>query len=319
MQLKRVTTHPRRIKRLYAGGPKARAIYAPGGLAAKLRAAREHNTADRTMSVAGRPPANEDGTRTYRLALPGSTGGESPPSGDDSPNSGGSAPEPGPETRCPHCGEWDPGFIDANFDGCPVTCEGCGHNTTLGVWRATADDADVLELRCHRCGCEAGSLGMHTYGDHCFPCFCSCHEGAVDAEEGLDIKNDPDDEEDETVLYRGERGANTTYSENRSRARLKSFTRVTKNGEQLPCREDVLRIGQLRDWGPAATRMSRDRLALDLCCDVLGDADRAIEVYQLVSRTLIAKIPVDDWQITAEKLRRGIEAIEAAQDGEVHR
>lgn len=102
MQTKKVDTGRPEIKRMHAGGETARAIYSTGGLADRLRRARHHNTADRSMGI-GRPAQNEDGTRTYRLALEPSD-------------------EPAPQEQCPRCGQshGDPG--QEVVHGLLITC-----------------------------------------------------------------------------------------------------------------------------------------------------------------------------------------------------
>jgi len=54
-------------------------------------------------------------------------------------------PERAPlNTRCPNCGAPDPGLIDSRSAAQPVTCDGCGHESTLGRWQATADLTDAI-------------------------------------------------------------------------------------------------------------------------------------------------------------------------------
>ena len=63
-------------------------------------------------------------------------------------------------------------------------------------------------------------------------------------------------------------------------------------------------------WNGAATAAGRRSLALALAADVLGDDQRALEVYQRLQFRLVASLPDEDWVLTEGQLRAAIDAIE---------
>lgn len=52
------------------------------------------------------------------------------------------------------------------------------------------------------------------------------------------------------------------------------------------------------------------QLALALAADVLGDDDRAQDVYQRLKARLICTLPKDSWELTEDRIRSAVEAIE---------
>jgi Family of unknown function (DUF6166) len=67
------------------------------------------------------------------------------------------------------------------------------------------------------------------------------------------------------------------------------------------------------EWGYGGSGPAQ--LALALACDVLGDVQRALRVYQRLKWRLIAGIEADVWTITDEELLRVIYACELENAG----
>lgn len=65
------------------------------------------------------------------------------------------------------------------------------------------------------------------------------------------------------------------------------------------------------EWGIAAGGPAQ--LALALAADVLGDDQRAQEVYQRLKSRLVARLPDEGWVLTENRIRDAIEAIEQAR------
>lgn len=65
------------------------------------------------------------------------------------------------------------------------------------------------------------------------------------------------------------------------------------------------------EWGYAGSGPAQ--LALALAIDVLGDEDRALNVYQRLKFKVVGRLPVEGWTITEEKLREVIEGIESSR------
>lgn len=221
----KVTTPSPQIKRRVIGGPTARGIYGHDGLASRLRKAREHNTMDRTYGI-GRPPMNDDGTRTYMLV------------------------EPPPRE--------------------PVHLEG----------------------HCDRCCCPDATAGEFVVDGHLVTCHCDCH--------------------DDKVVYHGERRSTRRRGTHDHQRRRHAYTVITRDGKSVQCREDVRRLAHSRDWGPRSTRSTRERLALDLCIDLLDDIERSLAIYERLAEELFAKLTSGDWTISARELRRLVEILEAS-------
>jgi hypothetical protein len=64
--------------------------------------------------------------------------------------------------------------------------------------------------------------------------------------------------------------------------------------------------GLTSDPGPA-------QLALALAADVLGDDDRAQDVYQRLKFKVVGRLPKDGWSLTEDQLRQAIADIEQEQ------
>ncbi len=56
------------------------------------------------------------------------------------------------------------------------------------------------------------------------------------------------------------------------------------------------------------------QLALALAADVLGDDDRAQEVYQRLKARLVGGLPHEGWVLTEQRVRAAIDAIEQERD-----
>ena len=65
------------------------------------------------------------------------------------------------------------------------------------------------------------------------------------------------------------------------------------------------------EWGYGGSGPAQ--LALALAADVLGDDDKAQEVYQRLKFRLISRLPEDGWSLTEGRLRAAIDAIEREQ------
>jgi Family of unknown function (DUF6166) len=65
------------------------------------------------------------------------------------------------------------------------------------------------------------------------------------------------------------------------------------------------------EWGYSGSGPAQ--LALALAVDVLGDADRAQEVYQRLKFKLVGSLPHEGWIISEDRIRTAIEAIEQEQ------
>jgi hypothetical protein len=62
------------------------------------------------------------------------------------------------------------------------------------------------------------------------------------------------------------------------------------------------------EWGFAGSGPAQ--LALALAADVLGDDDKALDVYQQLKFKLIGGLPSDGWTLTEDRIRTIISAIE---------
>jgi hypothetical protein len=62
------------------------------------------------------------------------------------------------------------------------------------------------------------------------------------------------------------------------------------------------------EWGYAGSGPAQ--LALALAADVLGDDDRAQDVYQQLKFKLVGRLPKDGWMLTEGQVRAAIDAIE---------
>jgi hypothetical protein len=61
-------------------------------------------------------------------------------------------------------------------------------------------------------------------------------------------------------------------------------------------------------WGYGGSGPAQ--LALALAADVLGDDDRAQDIYQRLKFKLIGSLPEEGWSLSEKRLREVIEAIE---------
>jgi hypothetical protein len=87
-----------------------------------------------------------------------------------------------------------------------------------------------------------------------------------------------------------------------------------KESRPLALRHDLRHHSQEFNWsyggsGPA-------QLALALAADVLGDDERAEDVYQRLKFVLVGGLPQEGWMLTEERLRRAIDAIEREEGRE---
>lgn len=69
------------------------------------------------------------------------------------------------------------------------------------------------------------------------------------------------------------------------------------------------------EWGYSGSGPAQ--LALALAADVLGDDDRAQEVYQRLKFKLVGGLPDEDWVLSEGRILAAIEAIE--QESELRR
>jgi hypothetical protein len=66
------------------------------------------------------------------------------------------------------------------------------------------------------------------------------------------------------------------------------------------------------EWGYSGSGPAQ--LALALAADVLGDDDKAQELYQQLKFKVIGRLPHEGWVLTEQSLRAALEAIEQQQD-----
>ena len=62
------------------------------------------------------------------------------------------------------------------------------------------------------------------------------------------------------------------------------------------------------EWGYSGSGPAQ--LALALAADVLGDDDRAQDIYQRLKSKLVAGLPHEEWVLTEHRVRAAIDAIE---------
>jgi hypothetical protein len=62
------------------------------------------------------------------------------------------------------------------------------------------------------------------------------------------------------------------------------------------------------EWGYSGSGPAQ--LALALAADVLGDNDRARDVYQRLKFKLVGGLPREGWELTEDRIRSAVEAIE---------
>ncbi len=86
---------------------------------------------------------------------------------------------------------------------------------------------------------------------------------------------------------------------------------VEQDGEctGLPPRHDLRNHSTSGyEWGYGGSGPAQ--LALALAADVLGDDDRAQDVYQQLKFTLVGRLPHEGWVLTESRIRHAIETIE---------
>jgi len=91
---------------------------------------------------------------------------------------------------------------------------------------------------------------------------------------------------------------------------------VHEPGEEprpLDMRPDLRLHSSSFEWGYAGSGPAQ--LALALAADVLGDDERAEDVYQELKRKLVGRLPQDGWSLTEERLREIIARIERGREG----
>lgn len=77
----------------------------------------------------------------------------------------------------------------------------------------------------------------------------------------------------------------------------------------LPPRHDLRELApQGFDWSASGTGPAQ--LALALAADCLGDDAKALEVYQALQAKLVARLPLEGWELTEAQLRRAIDGLE---------
>jgi hypothetical protein len=89
---------------------------------------------------------------------------------------------------------------------------------------------------------------------------------------------------------------------------------VEENGEftTLPLRLDLRNHSPTGvEWGYGGSGPAQ--LALALAADVLGDDDRAEDVYQRLKFKVIGSLPHEGWVLTEARLRSAIDGIEQEQ------
>ncbi len=89
---------------------------------------------------------------------------------------------------------------------------------------------------------------------------------------------------------------------------------VEEDGEvsSLHPRNDLRNHSELFEWGYGGSGPAQ--LALALAADVLGDDDRAQQVYQRLKFRIIGGLPHEGWELTEQRVRAAIDAIEQEHD-----
>lgn len=122
---------------------------------------------------------------------------------------------------------------------------------------------------------------------------------------------DTSDETTEQVRYRGYRGQLADS--------VRPHTIVHRGDEPLKRREDLLPGGgdTQRNWGRSASLKSRQRLAVDLLADALGDDDeRVLELYELVAEKLVRWLGRNEWVLTDRQLLDAVEGLDRVVCGD---
>jgi hypothetical protein len=66
------------------------------------------------------------------------------------------------------------------------------------------------------------------------------------------------------------------------------------------------------EWGYGGSGPAQ--LALALAADLLGDDDRAQEMYQRLKFKVVGSLPHDGWELSEDRLRAAVEVIERERD-----
>ena len=85
---------------------------------------------------------------------------------------------------------------------------------------------------------------------------------------------------------------------------------VEEDGERtlLDLRKDLRLHSSEANWGYGGSGPAQ--LALALAADVLGDDDKALDVYQRLKFKLVGGLPHEGWVLTEGQIRSAIDAIE---------
>jgi hypothetical protein len=79
----------------------------------------------------------------------------------------------------------------------------------------------------------------------------------------------------------------------------------------LDLRLDLRKHSAEFEWGYGGSGPAQ--MALALAADVLGDDDKAQDVYQKLKFKVVGGLPHEGWRLTEDRLRAAIEAIEQQQ------
>lgn len=66
------------------------------------------------------------------------------------------------------------------------------------------------------------------------------------------------------------------------------------------------------EWGYSGSGPAQ--LAIALAADVLGDDDKAQEIYQRLKSKVVSGLPHEEWVLTEKRLRASIDAIEQERE-----
>jgi hypothetical protein len=89
---------------------------------------------------------------------------------------------------------------------------------------------------------------------------------------------------------------------------------VEEDGEftGLDLRHDLRRHSAEFEWGYGGSGPAQ--LALALAADVLGDDERAQDIYQRVKFKVVGRLPHEGWVMTEDRLRSAIDTIEQERE-----
>lgn len=85
---------------------------------------------------------------------------------------------------------------------------------------------------------------------------------------------------------------------------------VDEDGERtlLDLRKDLPLHSSEANWGYGGSGPAQ--LALALAADVLGDDEKALDVYQRLKFKLVGRLPHEEWVLTEGQIRTAIDTIE---------